>query len=121
MATRISALSLGAKKYQNIFRVLLPESFVSLSSGIILSIGRACEDTAVIMLTGVAAYAGIPTGLTSSYEALPFYIFYHTSEYQNEYELTSVFVATTMVIVISSGFIVSAHIIRNKINRKLKS
>ena len=117
---RVAALSLGAKKYQNIFRVLLPECFSSLSSGIILAIGRACEDTAVIMLTGVAAYAGVPSSLHSSFEALPFYIYYHASDYQNKYELTTVFVATIIIIAISTTFIMIASVIKNKIDKKLK-
>ena len=82
------------------------ENFYSLSSGIVLSIGRACEDTAVIMLTGAAAYAGIPTSLFNSFEAQPFYIFYHTSEYQDQYELTTVFIAAILILIISNGLIV---------------
>lgn len=117
--TRIAALSLGAKRYQNIFRVLLPESFQSLSSGVILAIGRACEDTAVIMLTGAAAYAGLPSSLLNSYEALPFYIYYHTSEYQDQYELTGVFVATIAMVLISVLFIVLAGHLNQKIHVKL--
>lgn len=116
---RIAAQSLGAKKYQNIFLVLLPQSFVPLSSGIILAIGRACEDTAVIMLTGVAAYAGLPNSLTSSFEALPFYIYYHTAEYQNQYELTSVFVATIIIVMLSTAFMMIASFLRHKINLTL--
>jgi len=116
---RIASLSLGAKKYQNIFRVLLPESFISISSGIVLAIGRAAEDTAVIMLTGAAAYAGIPNSLFDSFEALPFYIYYHTSEYQDRYELTGVFIAALIIIFISIFFMLLSKYLNKKLHEKL--
>jgi phosphate transport system permease protein len=72
---RITAPALGASTLQNVFYVLLPQSMPGIVSGIILSIGRCAEDTAVIMLTGVVASAGIPASLLSGYEALPFYIY----------------------------------------------
>ena len=41
-----------------------------------MSIGRAVEDTAVIMMTGAVVMAGIPTSILEKYEAIPFFIFY---------------------------------------------
>ena len=117
---RIVAISLGAKKYQNIFRVLIPESLTAISTGIILSIGRAAEDTAVIMLTGVAAVAGMPSGLLSSYEALPFFIYYQSSEYMGEFELTKIFIAAIIIIIISISFISLANYINLKLEKKMK-
>jgi ABC-type phosphate transport system permease subunit len=57
-------------------------------SGIMLAIGRCAEDTAVIMLTGVVATAGVPRSPLSSYEALPFYIYYISSQYTDQAELS---------------------------------
>jgi phosphate transport system permease protein len=59
-ALRLTAPSLGASKLQNICYVLVPGALDDILSGVILAIGRCAEDTAVIMLTGAVATAGIP-------------------------------------------------------------
>jgi phosphate transport system permease protein len=86
---RKTALALGANKLQNIAYVLIPNSLSGISSGIILAVGRCAEDTAVILLTGVVAVAGIPSSLFSQYEALPFYIYYISNQYTNPWELSN--------------------------------
>ncbi len=85
---RITAMALGATKFQNIHYVLIPHAMPRIISGIILSIGRCAEDTAVILLTGVVVTAGIPTSLLSQYEALPFYIYYLSNQYADHSELS---------------------------------
>jgi phosphate transport system permease protein len=40
------------------------------------------------MLTGVVATAGVPRSPLSSYEALPFYIYYVSSQYADPAELS---------------------------------
>jgi phosphate transport system permease protein len=84
---RKTAPALGATRLQNIVYVLVPRALAGIMSGVILSIGRCAEDTAVIMLTGVVATAGVPTSPLSSYEALPFYIYYISSQYSDQAEL----------------------------------
>lgn len=84
---RLIAPTLGASKLQNIFHVLLPRCLGAIVSGVFLAIGRCAEDTAVIMLTGVVASAGIPRSLWGSYEALPFYIYYIAAQYSDADEL----------------------------------
>lgn len=84
---RLIAPALGATHLQNIVLVLLPHALRSIMSGVALAIGRCAEDTAVIMLTGAVAAAGMPRGLLSSYEALPFYIYYISSQYADAQEL----------------------------------
>jgi len=85
---RKTAPALGATKLQNIAYVLIPRALSGIVSGIILSIGRCAEDTAVIMLTGVVATAGLPVSVLSQYEALPFYIYYISSQYVDQAELS---------------------------------
>ena len=116
-STRVTALTLGAKKYQNIIHVLLPESISGILGGIVLSIGRAAEDTAVIMLTGAAAFAGIPSKLNDAFEALPFFIYYKSSECQGSFEMTEIFLSSLIIITISTIFIMTA----DKISMKLKN
>jgi phosphate transport system permease protein len=116
-STRFTALSLGAKKYQNILFVLLPESISGILGGVVLSIGRAAEDTAVIMLTGAAAFAGIPSKLNDAFEALPFFIYYKSSEYQGSLEMTEIFLSSIIIILISTIFITTAGKISGKIKK----
>ena len=90
-ALRVTGASLGLSRWQVVRRLLLPASAQGVFSGIILSVGRAAEDTAVILLTGVVANAGTPGSLTGKYEALPFHIFYLAAEYQTPAELAQAF------------------------------
>ncbi len=103
---RLLPLSLGAKKFQAIFKVYIFEAFSIISSGIALSIGRAAEDTAVIMLTGAAAFAGIPSSIFSPYEALPFFIFYSSQENITPEKIKLIYLAALIIIIISSIFII---------------
>jgi len=98
--SRMTARALGASRLQNIFHVLLPQAFPGISSGVILAIGRCAEDTVVIMLTGVVASAGVPWSLLSPYEALPFYIYYISSQYGDQQELARGYGAAIILLII---------------------
>ena len=95
---RLLGPSVGLSKWQNIRRVLLPLASRGILSGAILAIGRAVEDTAVILLTGVVAQAGIPRGLADKFEALPFRIYYLAAEHRNQEQLDQGF-GTALVLV----------------------
>ena len=110
--SRMTALALGANRLQNLFRVLLPQSLPGLLSGIILAIGRCAEDTAVIMLTGVVASAGVPQSLLSNYEALPFYIYYVSSQYADQRELATGYGASILLLLICLLLFCLAFVIR---------
>lgn len=110
--TRLTALALGATKLQNIIYVLIPKSLSGIISGVILAIGRCAEDTAVIMLTGVVASAGVPKSLLANYEALPFYIYYISSQYMNEEELSSGYGAAIVLLGICAVLFLFAFMIQ---------
>ena len=76
--------------------------------GVVLSIGRAAEDTAVIMLTGVVANAGLPRGLFAQYEALPFFIYTTAAEYRNPAELERGFGAALVLLVLTTLLFLAA-------------
>ncbi len=97
---RQTAPALGATKLQNIRYVLLPHSFSAVISGIILAMGRCAEDTAVIMLTGVVASAGMPRSVFAGFEALPFYIYYMSAQYSDSRELAGGFGAAIVLLII---------------------
>jgi phosphate transport system permease protein len=109
---RLTALALGASRLQNILLVLLPKALVGIMSGIILAIGRCAEDTAVIMLTGAVASAGLPRSLFSQYEALPFYIYYISSQYANPDELMQGYGACIILLLLCATLFMVAYAIR---------
>lgn len=103
---RLVGPSLGYSRWQNILHILLPASSTSIFNGIVMAVGRAAEDTAVIMLTGVVANAGIPRGLSDKFEALPFTIFYLTAEHRNQLDLQKAF-GSALVLLILTGTLFS--------------
>jgi len=112
---RRTAPALGATKLQNIFHVLIPRSLSGIASGVILSIGRCAEDTAVIMLTGVVATAGVPKSVFSNYEALPFYIYYISSQYSDKQKLLSGYGAAIILLVICGLLFAIAFFIKHRL------
>lgn len=116
---RRTAPALGASKLQNIRHVLLPRSFPALLSGIILATGRCAEDTAVIMLTGVVASAGIPASLLDSYEALPFYIYYISSQYADPEELAGGYGAALILVIICMLLFGMAFFAKNRFESRI--
>lgn len=120
LQVRLTAPVLGATKLENIVFVLLPSALSDIVSGIVLAIGRCAEDTAVIMLTGVVATAGIPKSIFSNFEALPFYIFYIASEYSDPSELMNGYGAALILLVICAGLFGLAHGVKLLIDRKTR-
>lgn len=118
LSLRLTAPALGATKCQNIFFVLVPSSLSGIISGIVLAMGRCAEDTAVIMLTGAVATAGIPRSLFSGFEALPFYIYYMASEYSNSSELMKAYGAALLLLIICTILFVVSFRIKNTLRTK---
>lgn len=114
--TRLAALAMGATKLQNIVYVLVPRSLSGIVIGVILAIGRCAEDTAVIMLTGVVASAGVPKSVLSNYEALPFYIYYISSQYSNPRELASGYGASVILLAICAFLFFIAFVIEKRLS-----
>jgi len=107
VALRLTGASLGLSHWQLVRRILLPASAPGIFSGVILAIGRAAEDTAVILMTGVVANAGTPNSLSAKYEALPFHIYYLAAEYQSPIELAQAF-ASALVLLCLTGLLLLA-------------
>lgn len=73
---REASLSLGATKWQTIYRVILPDALPGILTGIMLSLGRAAGETAPIMFTAAAFYTpDLPASVFSEVMALPYHIY----------------------------------------------
>ena len=86
--------------------------------GIMLAMGRAAEDTAVILLTGVVANAGLPSGLAVRFEALPFFIYYTAAQYQTPEELERGFGASLTLLLLSGGLLLAAWWLHARYQRR---
>lgn len=109
LALRLTGASLGLSHWQVIRRILLPASAPGIFSGVILAIGRAAEDTAVILMTGVVANAGTPGSLGAKYEALPFHIYYLAAEYQSPAELAQAFASALVLLGLTALLLLAAR------------
>ncbi len=117
---RRTAPALGATRLQNIFYVLLPNRLPDILGGVILAIGRAAEDTAVIMLTGVVVSAGLPRSLFEQFEALPFYIYYISSQYTDPEDLKMGFGAAILLLAICGLLFVCAILLEQTVSWRLR-
>ncbi|MDO9632540.1 MAG: ABC transporter permease subunit, partial [Humidesulfovibrio sp.] len=102
-------------------RILLPAASQGILSGVILAVGRAAEDTAVILLTGVVANAGAPGLLTDKYEALPFHIYYLAAEYQSPQELSQAFGAALVLLCLTAALFAASRRLQAGLERRWKS
>lgn len=117
----LTGAALGFSEGQTLWHLLLPAASRGIISGIILATGRAAEDTAVIMLTGVVVNAGFPTELTAKFEALPFKIYYTAAQYMDEAELARGFGAAFVLLCASVFLIAAAKLCDRSIKQKWKN
>lgn len=98
---RLTGHALGLSPAQTMWHLLLPQASGGILGGVILAMSRAAEDTAVILLTGAVANAGLPGGLGMRFEALPFMIYYTAAQYQDAAELARGFGAALVLLFLS--------------------
>jgi phosphate transport system permease protein len=103
--------ALGFSPWQLTRHILLPAASRGILSGIILTLGRTAEDTAVILLTGVVANAGLPQRLTDKFAALPFAIYYLAAEHRTEAELARGFGAALVLLLLTAVLLGLAHLL----------
>ncbi len=78
-ALREGSLALGATKWQTMSRVVLPSAVPGITTGVILGIGKAIGETAVIMFTAGSSLL-MPSSLFDPVRALPYHIYILASE-----------------------------------------
>lgn len=115
---RLSGAALGLRHGQVVRHLLLPQASRGILSGVMLALGRSAEDTAVILLTGVVANAGLPAGLGLRFEALPFFIYYTAAQYQTPEELQRGFGAALTLLALSGGLLLLAWWLHERFRRE---
>jgi phosphate transport system permease protein len=82
---REGSLALGATQWQTIWRQVLPAAVPGIATGVILALSRAIGETAPLIVVGaVAVIAFNPSGLDSSFTAMPIQIFDWISRASND-------------------------------------
>lgn len=115
---RLSAAALGLSRTQTLFHICLPAAARGIMGGVVLAMGRAAEDTAVILFTGVVISTGRSGGLLDSFEALPFNIYYTAAQYQDQQELMRGFGAAVLLLGISCLLLGAAHALEAGFRRR---
>lgn len=115
---RLLGAGLGMTQWQSLRRVQLPLAARGIMSGVVLSMGRAAEDTAVILLTGVVAHSGLPSGLLGKFEALPFTIYYLAAQYQNQDDLNRGFGAALILLALTMTLYGLARLLRATLEKQ---
>jgi phosphate transport system permease protein len=83
---REGSLALGATKWQTIWKQVLPGSIAGIATGVILALSRAIGETAPLLVIGAGSSLRFnPTGLESSFTALPVQIFTWTQDPNQEF------------------------------------
>ena len=109
---RLLGPALGMTSWQSMRRILLPAAGRGILGGVVLSMGRAAEDTAVILLTGVVASGGLPRGLFDKFEALPFSIYYLAAQHQSAADLNRGFAAALTLLGLTVALFGCARFLR---------
>jgi len=117
---RMVGPAMGLSRWQNVRKVLLPMASRGIFSGAILAIGRAAEDTAVILLTGVVAQTGLPRGLGDKFEALPFRIYFLAAEYRSQHQLDQGFAMALVLMAMTGALFLAAFALRRSAERRWK-
>jgi len=117
---RAISISLGATRWQTIWRIVLPQSLSGIVTGIILGLGRAAGETAPILFTGAAFFLPrLPNSPFDSTMALPYHLFVISTQIPGM--PIKIQYGTVMVLL---GFVLSmeliATIIRSNARKKRK-
>jgi phosphate transport system permease protein len=73
---RVLSISLGASRWQTIWRIVLPQSLGGIVTGVILGLERAAGETAPILFTGAAFFLPrLPGSPLDPTMALPYHLF----------------------------------------------
>jgi phosphate transport system permease protein len=73
---RTVSISLGASRWETIWRIILPESLPGILTGVILGLERAAGETAPILFTGATFFLPrLPSSPLDPTMALPYHLF----------------------------------------------
>jgi phosphate transport system permease protein len=112
------ALSLGASRWETILKVVLPSAVPGIVTGVILSVGRAMEETAVVIFTAGSSLAhAIPKSIFDGTRTLAVHIYLLAREgISTEKAFATASVLILAIVVIN----MSAYTIMNRFIRRYR-
>jgi len=112
------ALSLGASKWESVVKVVLPSAIPGIVTGIILSVGRAMEETAVVIFTaGSSLSQAAPRSLFDGTRTLAVHVYLLAREgISTEKAFATASVLILAILVINS----TAYTIMNRFIRRYR-
>lgn len=114
---REASFAVGATRWQTIWHHLLPISFPSILTGIILAISRAIGETASFITIGALTYVTfLPKNLDSAFTILPIQIYNWVSRPQQEFHENAA-AGIIMLLVFTLLLNSIAIILRNRFSR----
>ncbi len=117
---RDASLALGATKWQTILKIVLPAASPGIITGILLGMGKAMGETAVVWLTsGSGLEAFVPRSLRSPTGSLTMYIYLLATQGHTSESMSRAFGASLVLLVMFMAVSVSALIVRNYYLRRL--
>jgi len=83
LSYREASFALGATKWQTIWKVVLPQAWPGILTGLVLAVSRAAGETAPILVTGTAFTAIIPNSIFDQFNALPYHLYVVATQIPN--------------------------------------
>ena len=118
LSIREGGLSLGATRWQVVWRLVLPQAFPSILTGVILAVSRAIGETAPLIVIGALTFVPFtPDGPFSRFGALPIQIFNWTARPQagfHEAAAAGIIVLLVVLLVMNAA----AVVLRNKFQNR---
>ncbi len=115
---REASLALGATKWQTILRVVIPAALPGIITGVLLGMGKAIGETAIVWLTaGSGSEAFVPASLQAPTGSLPMYIYLVAT--QAVTGVQHAYGAALVLIALFLSISVSALLLRNYFLKKL--
>lgn len=113
-----ASYAMGATKWQTIWYQILPTSFGSIMTGVILAMSRAVGEAAPLIVVGALAYISfVPTSPMDEFSVLPIQIFNWISRPQQGFVVTA---AAGIIVLLLITFLMNfiAIYLRNKYQNK---
>ncbi|MDX1921252.1 MAG: phosphate ABC transporter permease PstA [Candidatus Caenarcaniphilales bacterium] len=105
---RDASFALGANKVQTIFKVILPCSLTGIFTGLMLSVGRAVAESAVLILAAGGSITSLPRLFGGSYpfvmpdsgRTLAVHLYYQATSYDNPDKVFATAVILIMLVLV---------------------
>lgn len=119
-AYREASLALGATKWRTIRRVVLTSAYPGIITGILLGMGKAIGETAVVLLTaGSGLEPFLPRSILDPVGSLPVYVYMLATQGHTSAALAAAFGASLVLIALFLMISVVALVLRNRYLRKM--